>query len=379
MEDLAEAKASNMILPVLLADASQGHGVFAWGEASSIEQTKTGTRITLRKVRPVPFHPYVWSFRLSETGEFISQNDQRSYRRIVTPEFLIRQPRVFLLTWNPDESIPVQEIRKSVEPTRKHTIQMESPWSWRCYSTNLAGPGDRFYLLRQGRLPRGIVASGWIRSGSFSDEDGTPHVKLWVDKIIDPDQPLPTSRISGAEKIGDNVFKSGHRQVESALQDFVESAWNRHCESEGSPGQQANKIKPQLLKREKHSIVEDASSSLEGRLIESTSNRRERKRENRERCLANYDRQRPPCVVCGMNFYDEYGLIGCGFIHVHHTKPAAVFDAGGEELVPSKDLVPVCPNCHAMLHAGMDATKGEVRSVLQLRKLRSDARRSNSR
>ena len=81
-EDFAESRAEAMALPVLLADASQGHGIFAWGEAASIERSGTGTRVTLRKVREVPFHPYVWSFQLLETGDSISQNDQRSYRRI---------------------------------------------------------------------------------------------------------------------------------------------------------------------------------------------------------------------------------------------------------------------------------------------------------
>lgn len=44
-----------------------------------------------------------------------------------------------------------------------------------------------------------------------------------------------------------------------------------------------------------------------------------------------------------------YGEIGRGFIHVHHKVPLS--SIGKEyELDPIKDLVPVCPNCHAMLH-----------------------------
>jgi hypothetical protein len=40
---------------------------------------------------------------------------------------------------------------------------------------------------------------------------------------------------------------------------------------------------------------------------------------------------------------------GAGFIHVHHRKPLALIGRS-YAVNPVKDLVPVCPNCHAMLH-----------------------------
>lgn len=377
IEDLAESRREARALPVLLADASKGHGVFAWGEAASIERSDVGTRVTLRKVRPVPSHPFVWSFRLVETGDFISQNDQRSYRRIFTPDFLIEAPRVFLFNWNPDapDTVPLKEFRDSIEPTRSQSQQLLSPWSWRCYSTKLARLGDRFFLLRQGDAPRGIVASGWIRSRSWPDDDGTPHVNVWVDEIVDPDQPLLTSQIKGAEKIGDNVFKSGHRQVSADQISLVDEAWDKHCSSAGRKQSRAIEPNEQRQRSGPSHRSEDAVSSLEGRLVESTSNRRERNRENRQRCLTNYDNQRPPCVVCRMNFFDRYGLIGRGFIHVHHRRPTANYNEEGEELIPEKDLVPVCPNCHAMLHIGCDASKGEVRSIEELSEMLAAAKR----
>lgn len=55
------------------------------------------------------------------------------------------------------------------------------------------------------------------------------------------------------------------------------------------------------------------------------------------------------CSVCSMNFKDVYGEIGKEFIHVHHLKEISLI---GEEyeVDPIKDLIPVCANCHAMLH-----------------------------
>lgn len=50
-----------------------------------------------------------------------------------------------------------------------------------------------------------------------------------------------------------------------------------------------------------------------------------------------------------MNFEDVYGKIGIGFIHIHHLKPLHTTNEK-YEANPELDLVPVCPNCHAMLH-----------------------------
>ena len=68
------------------------------------------------------------------------------------------------------------------------------------------------------------------------------------------------------------------------------------------------------------------------------------------------------CVVCGFNFESFYGELGRNYIHVHHVVPLA--DVKGEYTVdPVKDLVPVCPNCHAMIHVtrpclGIEQLKG---------------------
>ena len=50
-----------------------------------------------------------------------------------------------------------------------------------------------------------------------------------------------------------------------------------------------------------------------------------------------------------MNFEEKYGAIGKDFIHVHHKIPLSEIN---EEYIvdPVNDLIPVCPNCHAMLH-----------------------------
>ena len=54
-------------------------------------------------------------------------------------------------------------------------------------------------------------------------------------------------------------------------------------------------------------------------------------------------------MICGFDFGEKYGLLGKGYIEVHHIKP--LFEIDGETVVnPETDLICVCSNCHRMLH-----------------------------
>ena len=57
------------------------------------------------------------------------------------------------------------------------------------------------------------------------------------------------------------------------------------------------------------------------------------------------------CSICGLNLGEMYGDLGRGFIHVHHLDPLSV-RSGEEYTDPKKDLIPVCPNCHSIIHRG---------------------------
>lgn len=71
-----------------------------------------------------------------------------------------------------------------------------------------------------------------------------------------------------------------------------------------------------------------------------------RSQKARRQCIEHYG---AVCQVCNFDFEIFYGDIGKGFIHVHHTQPLAHFESE-REVNPIKDLIPVCPNCHAMIH-----------------------------
>lgn len=75
-------------------------------------------------------------------------------------------------------------------------------------------------------------------------------------------------------------------------------------------------------------------------------NRYERNPEARAKCIEIYGTR---CYVCTMSFEFTYGTFARDFIHVHHKIPLHQISES-YEVNPETDLIPVCPNCHAMLH-----------------------------
>lgn len=74
--------------------------------------------------------------------------------------------------------------------------------------------------------------------------------------------------------------------------------------------------------------------------------RYERNPINRKLCLY---KKGYSCVVCGTNLFEKYGEIGRDYIEIHHTTPVSMM-GDGYILDIDRDLEPLCPNCHAMIH-----------------------------
>ena len=71
------------------------------------------------------------------------------------------------------------------------------------------------------------------------------------------------------------------------------------------------------------------------------------------------------CASCGFSFELAYGEVGADFIHIHHVVPASQL-GNGYLLDPLTDLVPLCANCHAMAHHGVNPprTEAELRQIM---------------
>jgi len=92
-----------------------------------------------------------------------------------------------------------------------------------------------------------------------------------------------------------------------------------------------------------------------GKKVSTIVNRFERDPYKRVLCLEYFGYK---CQICDFSFLEKYGEIGKDFCHVHHIEPLS--ETGGErDIDPTKDLIPVCANCHAIIHRKKPALKPE--------------------
>jgi len=84
----------------------------------------------------------------------------------------------------------------------------------------------------------------------------------------------------------------------------------------------------------------------EGSVVTVKANRYERDKRNRAAAIAIHG---TACKGCGLEMDMRYGPIASGYVEIHHITP--VSELGAEYIIdPARDLVPLCPNCHAVVH-----------------------------
>lgn len=266
---------------------------------------------------------------------------------------IIGEVTVFVLTWNPKVwAIPDHELAEVIGMTAAGEPVLMS-WSTGNRKSGISA-GDHVVLLRQGVPDRGIVALGTalgpIHEGSHF-ADGAK-VANYVDvewrEWVPTDERLPVELLQQVA-VGTNwsaVLSSGNR-MSPADGAAILKAWGATgASAEVSIGVTGD---------------ESVAGLPEGAKKTVTVNKYERSPRNRRLCLLAHG---TACKVCEIDFGVAYGGVGAGFIHVHHVTP--VSSLGGSYAVdPETDLVPVCPNCHAMLHHGVK----EPRSIEELRSL----------
>jgi len=98
----------------------------------------------------------------------------------------------------------------------------------------------------------------------------------------------------------------------------------------------------------------------EGAKKEILINAYERNPQARKKCISHHGTN---CSACKMDFESIYGELGKDFIHVHHVIPISQIN-DDYDIDPVKDLIPLCPNCHAMIHK-----KKPVLTLQELKKI----------
>ncbi|KAA6336491.1 hypothetical protein EZS27_015348 [termite gut metagenome] len=90
-----------------------------------------------------------------------------------------------------------------------------------------------------------------------------------------------------------------------------------------------------------------------------------RSRKDRQDCI---DYHGKACKICGFDFEKTYGDIGKEFIEVHHIESITILSRHDKYVGtdPIKDLIPLCSNCHSMLHRKRPAyTPENIKSNLK--------------
>ena len=113
-------------------------------------------------------------------------------------------------------------------------------------------------------------------------------------------------------------------------------------------------------------VFDDLSQTYtEGKSHSTSITTYERNQLAKDECLNHYGYN---CQICGTNFEDKYGEVGKNFIHVHHVEFISSFGGIEHEIEPIKGLIPVCPNCHAMLHRKLNGkylTPEELKAMIK--------------
>ncbi|MGN6400355.1 MAG: HNH endonuclease [Flavisolibacter sp.] len=100
----------------------------------------------------------------------------------------------------------------------------------------------------------------------------------------------------------------------------------------------------------------------EGKVVQVLVNRYERNQKARLECIKHHGDN---CYVCGFSFGHFYGDKAKGFIHVHHKIPLAHI-AAEYQVDPINDLVPLCANCHSVIHLANPAlTIEELKKLIK--------------
>ena len=230
----------------------------------------------------------------------------------------------YLLVWNPD----VWSWSRLRQDLKTFVRNGALPFSWSCGNRRNLPIGSRVFLIRLGVEPKGIVGSGWTVNEPFSDNG------LHVEFVFDTLHEKPLLSLSELQRMSDFHWSSQASGIEipDETTSKLEDAWKK---------KRGVRLPPP---------VEETSTSAhypEGAVVRITVNSYERKPAVRRDCIAHYG---TACCVCGFRFGEFYGADMSDFIHVHHLKPLSSLGQR-YRVSPVRDLRPVCPNCHAVIHS----------------------------
>lgn len=248
----------------------------------------------------------------------------------------------YLFVWNPKRWSwdTLEEEIKRVDLTGICSV------AWSCGNTKSIQPGDRIFLIKVGTEPKGIIGAGFASTEPFPEKHWsgknkeTLYIKIDFEVLLnannDPILSLEKLKKGGLSEQNWTPQASGIA-IRPGLVNKLEAIWFDFITTQKI---RYNPFIPAKNKTEK--------KYSEGTPNQVTLTKYERNPFARKKCIEHFGLS---CQVCGFNFEKTFGDIGKDFIHVHHLKQVAKVGKS-YEVNPIKDLRPVCPNCHSIIHKG---------------------------
>lgn len=248
-------------------------------------------------------------------------------------------PVARVLTWNPlrwawvDAPDDFETIAGKV--VRGAPVQRQ----WSVGNSKSVRPGEDVYLVRVGVEPKGLIATGVVIEGSHERPHWDPLLRAQGKTVqsvgmsftrmaatrSDVLIPLDALRL-GAPHTTWTPQASGIRVKSADLE------WLKGALDDVEVPLPEELLSPGLLPEGARRMIQVIAY--------------ERSRAARQACLDHYGLR---CQACGLALEQRYGEVAADLIQVHHLVPlSSIGDA--YRVDPVRDLVPVCPNCHAVMH-----------------------------
>jgi len=239
-------------------------------------------------------------------------------------------------------------------------------WWWSVWSIGYETRDQGYLWEMHPEVAEVLETLGWVSSVAAESSNQALYEKIFSELVYDKDDRSPPDNRRRAQfKIGwDNAASQRKPYTDEKLNKIL--TWNNLGYRFGSKlgncsESQINEAYDFLAQRYSVKGVELSSPNTiqffpdevdlteifrEGAVRQVAVNAYERDPKAQQKCIDYYGSS---CSVCDFNFGKVFGQLGEGFIHVHHLRPISEV-AEEYEVEPMKDLRPVCPNCHAMIH-----------------------------
>lgn len=241
----------------------------------------------------------------------------------------------YLLVWNPYRWHWWDELGDSFERKNGKFIG-----GWSSGRSKSIVRGDRLFLVRLGKEPRGIVASGVATSkpelGRHWDKALAKQGKksLYVDAefevLLNPGrEPIFTiERLRGSGLGGFNWSpRASGVRIPEDIATHLEQVWSAFIGGTRKP------------------FVVVEPSAVEGLCTEVVTYSRGRNRALRDAALAKSD---GVCETCETDFSQLLDGKGIRVLQIHHRKQLSATDK--PRITRLKDLAVLCANCHSLVH-----------------------------